>query len=468
MRGVMENLAKGAAVALALGTGGGVGGALPGGVGRAGPGVGGGQRQRRGVALPDVRRAGAEGDRRLRRQRHGARAGRAHAASRAARWCRAPAGTAARRRGRTIPGTRCTRRCRGSRPGTTRTGCCRAAGISRAGFPYNFRRWGGYGGSNVVVRAAGICEHQRRLTAGRSAAPAREPRRRRQEGRREQGHQERHDRHRRPDVEGGRAGRGRDDHGDRRGAEGRRGDRRHRRLRHAGRDRPAYPSRDAVHGHDGGGDLRERHASRRLRAARRCWSTSCCRGRTGACSTALDEWDRKSEPQICVDIGYHMAITGWNEQIWREMDAVVKRGVNTFKHFMAYKGALMVEDDEMYASFRRCAELGALPLVHAENGDIVAELQKKYMDEGLTGPEGACLFAAAGGRGRGGEPGDHDRRRGRGAALHRACVLRAGARGDPAGAAEGDAGLRRAADPAPDARRDASISTRTGTMRRGG
>ena len=79
---------------------------------------------------------------------------------------------------------------------------------------------------------------------------------------------------------------------------------------------------------------------------------------------------------------------GWNEKIWREMDAVVQRGVNTFKHFMAYKGALMVEDDEMYASFKRCAELGALPLVHAENGDIVAELQKKYMEEGLTGPEG--------------------------------------------------------------------------------
>jgi dihydropyrimidinase len=111
-------------------------------------------------------------------------------------------------------------------------------------------------------------------------------------------------------------------------------------------------------------------------------------GPDGSLLTALDEWDRKSRPQICVDVGYHMAITGWNEKIWREMDAVVKRGVNTFKHFMAYKGALMVEDDEMYASFKRCAELGALPLVHAENGDIVAELQKQYMDEGLTGPEG--------------------------------------------------------------------------------
>ena len=55
---------------------------------------------------------------------------------------------------------------------------------------------------------------------------------------------------------------------------------------------------------------------------------------------------------------------------------------------MAYKGSLMVEDDEMYASFRRCAELGALPLVHAENGAVIAELQKKFMDAGQIGPEG--------------------------------------------------------------------------------
>jgi len=111
-------------------------------------------------------------------------------------------------------------------------------------------------------------------------------------------------------------------------------------------------------------------------------------GPDGSLLTAMKDWDRKSAPQICVDIGYHVAITGWNETIFEEMAEVVKRGVNTFKHFMAYKGALMVEDDEMFASFRRCAELGALPLVHAENGDIVAELQKKFMEQGLTGPEG--------------------------------------------------------------------------------
>jgi dihydropyrimidinase len=67
---------------------------------------------------------------------------------------------------------------------------------------------------------------------------------------------------------------------------------------------------------------------------------------------------------------------------------VKARGINTFKHFMAYKGALMVNDDEMFASFRRCAELGALPLVHAENGDVVADLQQKLLAEGNDGPEG--------------------------------------------------------------------------------
>ncbi|MBI1219683.1 MAG: dihydropyrimidinase [Rhodobacteraceae bacterium] len=101
---------------------------------------------------------------------------------------------------------------------------------------------------------------------------------------------------------------------------------------------------------------------------------------------ALQMWHNKSGRAHC-DYSYHMAITWWGEQVFDEMQAVVGKGINTFKHFMAYKGALMVNDDEMFASFRRCAELGALPLVHAENGDVVAELQARLLAEGNTGPE---------------------------------------------------------------------------------
>ncbi|MBT9383115.1 dihydropyrimidinase [Pseudooceanicola sp. CBS1P-1] len=113
----------------------------------------------------------------------------------------------------------------------------------------------------------------------------------------------------------------------------------------------------------------------------------CLPGADGSIKNAINEWHRKSAPQICSDIGYHMAITGWNEQIFDEMKYAVDAGVNSFKHFMAYKGALMVEDDEMFASFSRCVELGALPMVHAENGDLVDLMQKKFLAEGKTGPE---------------------------------------------------------------------------------
>ena len=102
---------------------------------------------------------------------------------------------------------------------------------------------------------------------------------------------------------------------------------------------------------------------------------------------AIQMWDNKST-RACCDYSFHMAITWWGEQVFNEMPEVVERGITSFKHFMAYKGALMVNDDEMYASFQRCAELGALPLVHAENGDVVAALSQKLLEEGNNGPEG--------------------------------------------------------------------------------
>jgi dihydropyrimidinase len=102
---------------------------------------------------------------------------------------------------------------------------------------------------------------------------------------------------------------------------------------------------------------------------------------------AIKMWDNKSTRAHC-DYSFHMAVTWWGQQVFDEMKDVTERGINTFKHFMAYKGALMVNDDEMFASFRRCAELGAIPLVHAENGDIVADLQARLMAEGNNGPEG--------------------------------------------------------------------------------
>lgn len=52
-----------------------------------------------------------------------------------------------------------------------------------------------------------------------------------------------------------------------------------------------------------------------------------------------------------------------------------EKGVNSFKMFMAYKDVYMVGDAELHAAFSRCREIGAIAQVHAENGDLIAEVR---------------------------------------------------------------------------------------------
>ncbi len=101
---------------------------------------------------------------------------------------------------------------------------------------------------------------------------------------------------------------------------------------------------------------------------------------------AAQMWHNKSGRASC-DYSYHMAVTWWGQKVWEDMELSVKAGMTSFKHFMAYKGALMVNDDEMYQSFKRVGDLGGLAMVHAENGDVVAELTAKLLAEGNVGPE---------------------------------------------------------------------------------
>jgi len=100
------------------------------------------------------------------------------------------------------------------------------------------------------------------------------------------------------------------------------------------------------------------------------------------------EWSEKS----CADYSFHVAVTWWNETVGKDMGTLVREeGVNSFKHFMAYKGAIMADDEIMYNSFTRALELGAIVTAHAENGEMVFQLQKQLIEAGITGPEGHPL-----------------------------------------------------------------------------
>ena len=92
------------------------------------------------------------------------------------------------------------------------------------------------------------------------------------------------------------------------------------------------------------------------------------------------------------DYSFHVAITWWSDQVSEDMETLTKEyGVNSFKHFMAYKGAIMCDDEVLVNSFTRSRELGAMATVHAENGELVWRLQQLIFDKGITGPEGHPL-----------------------------------------------------------------------------
>jgi len=93
--------------------------------------------------------------------------------------------------------------------------------------------------------------------------------------------------------------------------------------------------------------------------------------------------------KAATDYSFHVAITWWSDSVRAAMGTLVNElGVNSFKHFMAYKGAIMCDDEVLVNSFTRARELGALCTVHAENGELVAHLQKQLLAMGITGPEG--------------------------------------------------------------------------------
>ncbi len=111
--------------------------------------------------------------------------------------------------------------------------------------------------------------------------------------------------------------------------------------------------------------------------------------------SALEEWQGRAAGAAHVDYGFHMAITNANAPTLEDMGAMVEAGVSSFKLFMAYKGELMTRDDAMAATMERAHELGALTMVHAENGDVVDLLvtraraagQREAIFHALTRPE---------------------------------------------------------------------------------
>jgi dihydropyrimidinase len=104
-------------------------------------------------------------------------------------------------------------------------------------------------------------------------------------------------------------------------------------------------------------------------------------------AAALEEWRSKAAGKQMIDMGYHMAVTDLeNGGTLEELATLPEQGVTSYKLFMAYKGALMVDDETLFRTMEVASQTGALVMVHAENGDVIDVLVKQALAAGNTEP----------------------------------------------------------------------------------
>lgn len=102
---------------------------------------------------------------------------------------------------------------------------------------------------------------------------------------------------------------------------------------------------------------------------------------------ALDDWRSRSDNNCVGDYSFHMAVTDFNEDTKKEIKTFIEEyGITSFKTFMAYKGALMIDDRQMIGLMEEVKKHGGLINVHATNGDMIDYLVQKHRAEGKLLP----------------------------------------------------------------------------------
>ncbi|MES2589034.1 MAG: dihydropyrimidinase [Bacteroidota bacterium] len=102
---------------------------------------------------------------------------------------------------------------------------------------------------------------------------------------------------------------------------------------------------------------------------------------------ALKTWQEKSRGKAIGDYSYHMAVTDFNDEVAKEVVQFIEdEGITSFKTFMAYKGALMIDDGQMVQLMKVVKKHGGLVTVHATNGDMIDSLIFQNKKEGNLTP----------------------------------------------------------------------------------
>lgn len=102
---------------------------------------------------------------------------------------------------------------------------------------------------------------------------------------------------------------------------------------------------------------------------------------------ALETWQARMKGNLYGDLSWHMAVTDFNDDTKKEVKEMIEQeGITSFKTFMAYKGALMIDDRQMVGLMNEVKANGGIVTVHATNGDMIDFLVQKNRAEGKMAP----------------------------------------------------------------------------------
>ncbi|HWY74034.1 MAG TPA: dihydropyrimidinase [Verrucomicrobiae bacterium] len=112
----------------------------------------------------------------------------------------------------------------------------------------------------------------------------------------------------------------------------------------------------------------------------------CCPSRKDDALEAFELWMSQAVGKSACDFSFHMGVTKFEAKTPAQLREIVKRGISSFKIFLAYKGAFGIDDTELYHTLKLAKELGVIVTAHCENETLVAERQKELLAAGKTDP----------------------------------------------------------------------------------
>src|SRR5208282_400944 len=101
---------------------------------------------------------------------------------------------------------------------------------------------------------------------------------------------------------------------------------------------------------------------------------------------SFELWMKNAVGKSACDFTFHMGVSKFDDQTEKQLREIVKRGISSFKIFLAYRGAFGVDDTELYRTLKLAKELGVIVTAHCENETLVAERSRELLAAGKTDP----------------------------------------------------------------------------------